>query len=144
MVTFYGKYPAKVDDKGRLVFPAAVRRELPSGADMRFVIKKSIYDPCLEMYTFEEWTAQTARIREGLDFFNPADGILVQPFDTPTYDAGSLDLTPFVEYDLDLHEGDSIIDIHTLPPSLSFSVLSGLGKAEATAISASGTAIYKY
>lgn len=71
MVTFYGKYPAKVDDKGRLVFPAAIRRDLPSGADMRFVIKKSIYDPCLEMYTFEEWTSQTARICEGLDFFNP-------------------------------------------------------------------------
>ena len=71
MVTFYGKYPAKVDDKGRLVFPAAIRRDMPSGADMRFVIKKSIYDPCLEMYTFEEWTSQTARIREDLDFFNP-------------------------------------------------------------------------
>ena len=71
MVTFYGKYPAKVDDKGRLVFPVAVRRELPSGADTRFVIKKSIYDPCLEMYTFQEWTEQTARIRESLDFFNP-------------------------------------------------------------------------
>ncbi len=71
MVTFYGKYPAKVDDKGRLVFPAVLRRDLPSGADMRFVIKKSIYAPCLEMYTFEEWTAQSARISEGLDFFNP-------------------------------------------------------------------------
>ena len=43
------------------------------------------------------------------------DGILVQPFDTPAYDAGSLDLAPFVEYDLDLQEMDSIIDIHTLP-----------------------------
>ena len=71
MVTFYGKYPAKTDDKGRIVFPAAIRRDMPAGGDMRFVIKKSIYDPCLEMYTFEEWTRQTDKIKEELDFFNP-------------------------------------------------------------------------
>ena len=71
MVTFYGKYPARTDDKGRLVLPAAIRRDMPSGGDMRFVIKKSIYDSCLEMYTFEEWTRQTEKIKEELDFFNP-------------------------------------------------------------------------
>lgn len=38
---------------------------------MRFVIKKSIYDDCLDMYTFEEWSAQSEKIKEGLDFFNP-------------------------------------------------------------------------
>lgn len=71
MVTFYGKYPVRVDDKGRLVLPAAIRKDMPSGGDMRFVIKKSIYDRCLEMYTFEEWTRQTEKIKEDLDFFNP-------------------------------------------------------------------------
>lgn len=71
MVTFIGKYPSKVDDKGRLVLPAAFRGVLPVGSDTRFVIKKSIYDPCLEMYTFEEWNAQTEKIKETLDFFNP-------------------------------------------------------------------------
>jgi MraZ protein len=71
MVTFYGKYPARIDDKGRIVFPAAIRKDMPSGGDMRFVIKKSIYDSCLEMYTFEEWTRQADKIKESLDFFNP-------------------------------------------------------------------------
>ena len=71
MVTFYGKYPVRIDDKGRLVLPAAVRRDMPAGGDMRFVIKKSIYDNCLEMYTFDEWTRQTEKIKENLDFFNP-------------------------------------------------------------------------
>ena len=71
MVTFYGKYPAKVDDKGRLVLPAAVRKDIPSGGDTRFVIKKSIYGRCLEMYSYDEWTRRTDKIQEGLDFFNP-------------------------------------------------------------------------
>ena len=40
------------------------------------------------------------------------DGILVQPFNTPSY---NLDDAPFVEYNIDLQEGDSIIEIRTLP-----------------------------
>ena len=43
------------------------------------------------------------------------DGILVQPFNTPSYDVTNLDEVPFVEYDLDIQEGDSIIEIRTLP-----------------------------
>ena len=38
---------------------------------MRFVVKKSIYDDCLEMYTFEEWTKQSEKVKDGLNFFNP-------------------------------------------------------------------------
>ncbi len=40
------------------------------------------------------------------------DGVLVQPFDTPSYDVES---APYVEYDLDIQKGDSKIEIRTLP-----------------------------
>lgn len=71
MVTFIGKYSAKVDDKGRLVFPAPFKSSVPEGKDPRFVIKKSLYDNCLEMWSYEEWERESEKIREGLDFFNP-------------------------------------------------------------------------
>lgn len=38
---------------------------------MRFVIKKSLYSDCLDMYSYEEWVRESDRIRESLDFFNP-------------------------------------------------------------------------
>ena len=71
MVTFIGKYTSKVDDKGRMVFPAPLKGAVPPGNDMRFVIKKSLYDDCLEMWSYEEWEREAEKIREGLDFFNP-------------------------------------------------------------------------
>ena len=37
------------------------------------------------------------------------------PFDTPSYDAGRLDDAPCVEYDLDLKDTDSRIEVRTLP-----------------------------
>ncbi len=72
MVTFIGEHIAKIDDKGRLVFPSALKLALPQGSDMRFVVKKNIFDPCLEMYSYEEWIKQSEKVRNSLDLnFNP-------------------------------------------------------------------------
>lgn len=72
MVTFIGKYTSKLDDKGRLVLPAPLKGCIPPESDMRFVIKKSLYDPCLEMWSYDEWNREAEKVRQSLDFFNPA------------------------------------------------------------------------
>ena len=70
MVTFIGEYTSKIDDKGRMVFPAPLKGVLPPGSDMRFVIKKDLFEPCLQMYTLEEWDNQSAEVKSKLNFFN--------------------------------------------------------------------------
>ena len=67
MVTFIGEYTSKVDDKGRLVFPAPLKGAMTPGSDMTFVIKKNLFEPCLEMYTFEEWEKQSGEVKNSLD-----------------------------------------------------------------------------
>lgn len=67
MVTFIGEYTAKIDDKGRLVFPAPLKACMPSGSDMRFVVKKNLFEPCLEMYTLSEWEKQSSEVKAELD-----------------------------------------------------------------------------
>lgn len=69
MVKFIGEYTAKIDDKGRLIFPAAFKAVMPAG-DMRLVIRKDIYEDCLEMYTYEEWERQSEEVKGRLNFFN--------------------------------------------------------------------------
>lgn len=34
---------------------------------MRFVVKKNLFEPCLEMYTFEEWKRQSSEVMSSLD-----------------------------------------------------------------------------
>ena len=67
MVTFIGEYTARIDDKGRLVFPSPLKAALPPGSDMRFVVKKDLFEPCLQMYTIEEWTRQSEQVKNSLD-----------------------------------------------------------------------------
>ena len=70
MITFTGEYPSKLDDKGRLVLPSALRKAIPEGGDMRFVVKRDIFSDCLQMYTYEEWQRRSEEVRSRLDFFN--------------------------------------------------------------------------
>lgn len=44
-----------------------------------------------------------------------SDGMLVQPFNTPSYSSDDLEKAPYVEYNLDLEAGDHTIEIRTLP-----------------------------
>ena len=67
---FIGSYKAKVDDKGRLIFPSAFKSALGGDADLRFVVKKSLFAPCLEMYQFSRWEAESEEVRKKLNFFN--------------------------------------------------------------------------
>ena len=70
MNTFIVEYTVKIDDKGRMVFPSAFKSLMPADGDMRFVIKKDIFEDCLEMYTFEEWEHQSSAVKSRLNFFN--------------------------------------------------------------------------
>lgn len=75
MITFIGEYGAKLDDKGRVVFPSAFKSLMPSEGDLRFVVRKDIFEECLEMYTFNEWQRQSEEVKSKLDFFNKEHAI---------------------------------------------------------------------
>ncbi len=49
---------------------------------------------------------------EGLGY---TDGVLVLPFDTPSYQQENIKAAPYTEYELDLQAGDATIEIRTLP-----------------------------
>ena len=72
MVKFIGEYTAKVDDKGRIVFPAALKSRMGADDPMMFVVKKDIFADCLEMYTYSEWERQSEETKAKLNFFNKA------------------------------------------------------------------------
>ena len=44
-----------------------------------------------------------------------SDGVLIQPFNTPSYEISDIEAAPYVEYTLDLSAGDNTIELRTLP-----------------------------
>lgn len=71
MITFIGEESCKIDVKGRLLFPATYLRQLGEDrADSQsFVVRRSLHDPCLELYTLDEWESIVRKIRKKLGQF---------------------------------------------------------------------------
>ena len=70
MTMFIGTYTSRLDDRGRLVFPSGLKSMMPLDGSMRFVVKKDLFQPCLQMFTLQEWEKQSEQIKSKLNFFN--------------------------------------------------------------------------
>ncbi|WP_424493357.1 division/cell wall cluster transcriptional repressor MraZ [Salinimicrobium sp. GXAS 041] len=57
MVNLVGTYECKVDAKGRLMVPAPLKKQLVPMLQDGFVLKRSVYENCLELYPLKEWDA---------------------------------------------------------------------------------------
>ena len=55
MIHFYETYECKIDDKGRLKLPSALIKVLQSSENKNFVIKRSVFQECLEVYPMKPW-----------------------------------------------------------------------------------------
>jgi len=68
---FVGEYIAKLDTKGRVIFPAPLKRQIPEAElQQAFVVKRDIYEKCLLLYPMSEWQYQTAILKKKLNPFN--------------------------------------------------------------------------
>ncbi|SEL11518.1 MraZ protein [Aquimarina amphilecti] len=55
VVNLIGTYECKADAKGRLMMPAAFKKQLLPVLQGGFVLKRAVFQPCLELYPMEEW-----------------------------------------------------------------------------------------
>jgi MraZ protein len=59
-----GTYECKVDAKGRLLIPAPLKKQLSIALQDGFVLKRSVFQPCLELYPMNEWNLMMEKINK--------------------------------------------------------------------------------
>ena len=64
MVNLIGTYECKADAKGRLVLSAALKKQLSPILQDGFVLKRSVFQPCLELYPMSEWNILMANVNK--------------------------------------------------------------------------------
>jgi len=55
MLNLIGTYECKADSKGRVMVPTALKKQLAPVSASGFVIKRAVFQPCLELYPMQEW-----------------------------------------------------------------------------------------
>lgn len=64
MVNLIGTYECKIDAKGRVMLPVALKKQLSSVLENGFVLKRSVFQPCLELYPMEEWNMLMQKVNK--------------------------------------------------------------------------------
>ena len=70
MSEFRGEYTNKLDDKGRLIFPSTLKTQAAPISGGKYIVKKNIFQKCLEIYPLEEWKQESEMVKSKLNMFN--------------------------------------------------------------------------
>ena len=62
MINLIGTYECKVDAKGRLMISSAFKKQLSPVLQEGFVVKRAVFQPCLELYPMQEWNKVMLKI----------------------------------------------------------------------------------
>jgi MraZ protein len=55
MVNLIGTFECKADVKGRLMLPISIKRQLGNQINESFILKRSVFQRCLELHPYSEW-----------------------------------------------------------------------------------------
>lgn len=69
MQHFIGTYECKADAKGRIMIPVALKKQLSAVVSKGFVLKRAVFNSCLELYPMQEWEQLMTKINK-LNRFN--------------------------------------------------------------------------
>ncbi|SEF98438.1 MraZ protein [Halpernia humi] len=64
MNQFIGTYECKIDDKGRLKVPSSLLKQMATFADATFIVKRSVFQDCLEVYPPNAWDKVMSKINK--------------------------------------------------------------------------------
>lgn len=64
MNTIVGTYECKADSKGRLMLPVPLKKQLNASLQEGFVLKRSVFQQCLELYPMNEWDLMMQKINK--------------------------------------------------------------------------------
>ena len=57
-----GTYECKTDSKGRFMMPSSLKKQLSSVINGGFVLKRSVFNNCLELYPMNEWKLMVSQV----------------------------------------------------------------------------------
>ena len=55
MINILGTYECKADSKGRIMLPSPLKKQIASVISDGFVVKRSVFNKCLEIHPMSEW-----------------------------------------------------------------------------------------
>jgi len=72
-------YECIADSKGRIMMPVAIKKQLAANLAEGFVLKRAVFNTCLELYPLKEWMLLMEKVN-GLNRFNKKNNDFIRRF----------------------------------------------------------------
>ena len=73
---YIGEFAATLDDKGRVVLPAGLKKQLPKDAIGKMVVNRG-FEKCLTLYTRKDWDTELGNL-SSLNHFNKKHRLFIR------------------------------------------------------------------
>jgi MraZ protein len=80
MIPVQGEHICRVDAKGRFLLPVAFKNQLASSFEEGFIVKRSIFSQCLELYPKTSWNELIRKITSKLNRFKKEDNDFIRAY----------------------------------------------------------------
>ena len=64
MIHIIGTYECKADVKGRIMLPTALKKQMQKIINDGFIIKRSVFNQCLEIHPMSEWNLVVSQVNQ--------------------------------------------------------------------------------
>jgi len=80
MISLQGEHTCRVDVKGRFMLPVALKNQFNALLNEGFVVKRSIFSSCLELYPKSNWDELIRKITSKLNRFVKRDNDFIRAY----------------------------------------------------------------
>lgn len=70
MFCFFGKYFISIDDKGRIVIPSQIKKEMGDQVRFAVTVEKDLHEKCLNVYPQKTWEVRLKQIKSAFNINN--------------------------------------------------------------------------
>ena len=78
MTKLRGEFECRIDEKGRIIIPVALKKQIPLEANERFMINRG-FEGCLNLFPLNEWEAESDKVNQ-LNFYNTENRLFIRNF----------------------------------------------------------------
>jgi len=64
VISLIGTYECKIDIKSRIMLPVNLKRQFGDYINQSFIVKRSVFQDCLELHPFSEWKLTMKKINK--------------------------------------------------------------------------------
>ena len=64
MINLIGTFECTLDSKGRIMIPSQLKKQLDGVTSKSFILKRSVFQNCLELFPIQEWQVMMKRVNK--------------------------------------------------------------------------------